>query len=175
MFLKELWHFNTKLFIAFVLFVFAIIIINYKWGAVATPIYQYGMFSSKFFITDTQTIYTIYVNDKPLDITKYAFAKRDMLLVSLQNYSKQKNTNEAVYVAMKQIPEKIGLNNLTQSSTYFNNTTNLAFTKWYKQLLQKIIGYPVKQLEVYQQKVQWQNNVLQFAASPQKLPFIVTN
>lgn len=175
MFLKELWLFNKKIFAGFMLFIFLMLVINYKWGAVATPVYQFGMFSSKFYMKDTQNVYKIYVNDNQLDITKYHFAERDMLLVSLQNYTKQKSVNQSVYNTMKQIPEKIGLTGVMNPEKYLNNTTDADFTNWYRKLLESITGYPVLKLEIYQQKVQWQNGSLRSVSSPEKLSFLVTN
>ena len=58
---------------------------------------------------------------------------------------------------------------------YTNDVTDEIFTKWYRQLLEKITGQPFIKLEVYRQKVLWYNNTLKEIASPEKLPFIVSN
>ena len=174
MFLKKLYYFNKTAFTLLLLFVFTFIYINYKWGATATPVYQYGMFSSKFYIKDTQMAFKIYVDDKLLDVTKYPFAKRDMLFVSLENYTEQKNINATVYGVMKKIPEKIGLTGLMKPEVYANSIDDETFAKWYRKLLEKITGQPIIRLEVYQQKVLWQNSVLKEIAPPEKLSFFVT-
>ncbi len=174
MFLKKLYYFNKTAFTLLLLFVFAFIYINYKWGAAATPVYQYGMFSSKFYIKDTQIVFKIYVDDRLLDVTKFPFAKRDMLFVSLENYSKQKNVNEAVYGVMKKVPGKIGLTGLMKPGVYANSLNDEAFVKWYRRLLEKVTGKPITKLEVYQQKVVWYNNILKEIESPEKLSFFVT-
>ena len=48
MFLKELWFYNKKATLFFLLFIAVWVFLNIKQGAVATPILQYGMFSEKY-------------------------------------------------------------------------------------------------------------------------------
>jgi len=175
MFLKKLYRFNKTAFFSLLLFLIAFIYLNYKWGVHSTPVYQYGMFSSKFYMKDTQTVFKIYTDGRLLDITKYSFIEADRLFVSLQNYAKQKNVNESVYNVMKQIPAKIVAAGVMKHEFYTNDVTDEIFTKWYRQLLEKITGQPFIKLEVYRQKVLWYNNTLKEIASPEKLPFIVSN
>jgi hypothetical protein len=173
MFIKRLYRHSKILFFAFVLFIVAFIFINYKWGLTATPIYQYGMFSSKFYIKDTQSVFKIYVNEKLLDITKYSFAERDIMLVTLEKYGQQVNNNEAVYTVMKKIPQQFGIT--MPVGLYRCMVADKNFTGWYKKSLQQIIGYPVKKLEVYKQQVAWGNDAVQEITSPTKLSFIAAD
>jgi hypothetical protein len=154
-----------------VLFIF----INYKWGAVVTPVYQYGMFSSVFHIKDTQTVYHIYVNDTKLDITQYHFAERDMLIISLENYAKAPKSNSSIFFTMKHLLDKTGAGNLMQQAKYSNTVSDATFTEWYKKLLQQTIGYPVIKAAVFTQKYIWEGKILEPVSSPQKLTFIVAD
>lgn len=172
MFVARLYKYSKTACIAFLTFILLFIFINYKWGAVATPIYQYGMFSTKFYMKDTQVVFKIYTNDKLLDITAYHFAERDMLLVSLENYMKQANVNTSIYNTMNKIPV---LNKLMKPQRYTNNISDTIFTAWYKGLLQQVTGKPVDKLEIYRQKVVWYNGNLNEVTAPQKIAFIVTN
>lgn len=172
MFLKQLYTYSKTAFLAFAAFILIYFFVNYKWGAVATPIYQFGMFSTKFYLKDTQSVFKIYVNDKVLDITAYHFAERDMLIVSLENYMKQEGVNKNIYTTMVKIP---GFNRLMKPEYYSNNISDIFFTAWYKHLLQQITGKPVEKLEIYRQKVLWYNNRLNESTIPQKLTFIVAN
>ncbi len=52
MFLKKLWYYNKALFSFVTAFIIAMAIIMYKWGIVATPVLQFGMYSSKFYTSD---------------------------------------------------------------------------------------------------------------------------
>jgi hypothetical protein len=172
MFLTQLYQYSKTLCLAFIAFILVFIVVNYKWGAVATPVYQYGMFSTKFYMKDTQVVFKIYANDKLLDITAYHFAERDMLLVSLENYMKQEKVNGSIYTSMSKIPV---LNQLMNPELYSNNIPDTIFTAWYKGLLQKVTGNTADKLEIYRQKVIWNNGNLREVTAPQKLSFIVTN
>ncbi|MGC4104201.1 hypothetical protein [Ferruginibacter sp.] len=153
----------------FTAFVLTFIFINYKWGYVATPVLQYGMFGGRFYMKDTQTVYKIYTDDQLLDVTRFSFEERDMLFVSLEKYSKQAEVNRSIFAVMQRIP---GINNSTR---YSNTISDKDFTKWYSGLLRKITGKPFSKLEVYQQQVLWQQDKLNEIAPPEKLAFIVTD
>ncbi|WP_462221946.1 hypothetical protein [Ferruginibacter sp.] len=175
MFIKNLYRYSKTAFIAFVLFIVLFIFINYKWGVVATPVYQYGMFSSVFRIKDTQTVYHIYINDTKLDISQYHFAERDMLLISLENYAKAPKNNSTIFFTMKGLLDKTGVGSLMQQSNYFNTVSDTNFTVWYKKLLQQTIGYPVLKTAVFTQKYILEGKSLKPVSSPQKLTFLVAD
>lgn len=171
MFIAQLYKYSKTACLAFLTFILIYIFINYKWGAVATPAYQYGMFSTKFYMKDTQVVFKIYTNDKLLDITAFHFAERDMLIVSLENYMKQEKVNHSIYSTMTKIPVA---GKMMKQQYYTNTISDMAFTAWYRGLLQQVTGKPVEKLEIYRQKVLWYNNTLNEITPPQKLAFIVT-
>ena len=175
MFLKELWRYHKLGFALLVLFLGLMAFLNYKHGAVATPIFQYGMYSGRIYIQDTQKVYQLKVNNQLLNLSKYSFSEIDIIQGSLINYKKQEVNNDAVFLTMKSIMSKIGVGHFMHQSSYSNNITNTAFTLWYKNIVQKIIGYPVYSLEVYEQKYIWQTDSLKPASSPIKQLFIVAN
>lgn len=172
MFLSQLYKFNKSAFLFFFAFIIIYAFINYNWGAVATPVYQYGMFSTKFYLKDTQTAFKIYTNDKLLDISNYHFAERDMLLVSLENYIKHKEVNASIYTTMRKIP---GLDKIMKATAYSNNISDTVFTTWYKRLIKTVTKKPVEKLEIYTQKVHWLNGTINEITPPQKIINIVTN
>jgi hypothetical protein len=172
MFIAQLYKYSKTTCLAFIAFILLFIFVNYKWGAVATPIYQYGMFSSKFYMKDTQAVFKIYTNDKLLDITAYHFTERDMLTVSLENYMKEAKVNRSIYNTINKIPV---LTKLMKPEFYTNNISDTIFTAWYKGLLQQVTGKSVDKLEIYRQKMIWYSGTLNEVATAQKLPFIVTN
>jgi hypothetical protein len=173
MFIKKLYQYSKTAGFGFTAFIVLYFFINYKWGVVATPVFQYGMFSTPFYLKDTQTAYRIYVNDKEIDITKYAFAKRDMLLVSLENYEKEKIINTEVFLTMRQLLKKTGVGYLMKQACYSNNINDTAFTVWYKKLLEQIVGYPVVNAAVFRQKIILKNSIVQPVSSPEKISFLV--
>jgi hypothetical protein len=93
MFLKQLYNYSKVLFFALIFFIMLFVYINYKWGVTATPIHQFGMFSSVMKKTDTQNIYHIYADDRLVDMSKIYFSKRDLLLNSIAFYKIQQQYN----------------------------------------------------------------------------------
>src|SRR4051812_8913522 len=109
MYLKKLYRHNKAGFYIFILFLLAFVVINYKQGAVATPIYLYGMYSGPRYSTDSQKIYQLSVNGRQLDMSTIPFAQRDLLLLSPVNYKLQKKTNAEVFYSMQKIfPAALG-------------------------------------------------------------------
>ena len=174
MFLKKLWNYNKWIFSLLLLYVLLLLFFNYKGGAIATPVYQFGMFASKYNIKDTQTVYHIYVNNQLLDVSQYTYTDRDKLFISLENYEMQKNNNPAIFMSMKRLLGKVGIGQLMDSAVYNNTTTDYEFTQWYIKLLEKTIGYKVSSVEVFKQEYVMDNNRLRSIDTLQKQKFIVT-
>jgi len=172
MFLKELWQHNKKATIFFLLFIASWIYINYKKGAVAAPMFQYGMYAGKFYSTDTQHVIKVYVNDQPLDVTQYSMVDRDMMQISAQDYLRSDTVNKVIYAVMKRILSKVALGKLMHEEDYTNQITDKKLTEWYVKILEKIIGYPVKKLELYDQEYVLQNGRLKPISAPLKLDHI---
>ena len=143
MFLKDLYNYSKPAFYGFIGFLMAFIFLNYKWGMVAAPVFQFGMYSKPVSIKDTQTVYKVYLNEKPADLSKFGFTERDILLVSLENYQKSFPINESVYLTMNRILSAAGANGLMKREVYVKDANYTEFNYWYKKLLQEIAGYPV--------------------------------
>ncbi len=175
MFLKELLHYNKKLFLCFVIFLAFFVFLNFKWGVVASPVHQFGMYSGRYTVKDTQEVYRIYVNEQLIDFTNLSLAQRDQLQFPLFYFERQKQNNLAVFTTMKRVLSKVLIGKLMKEEDYTNQVSSIAFTNWYSNKLQQMLGYPVTKLEVTAQKYIYQNNTLQPTAEPRKLPFIVIN
>jgi len=170
MFLKQLYrHSKTACFIL-IAFLLAFIYIFFKWGIVAAPVLQYGMFSAPVHLADTQQVYMISVNNKPVDCAALSFSDRDILQVSLADYEKQGAVNESVYNTMHKF---LGFTGLMDKNKYVNHISDAGFTQWYKAKLEKITGASVDSLSVYKQYFLWRQNSLQPVGTPIKLAFIV--
>lgn len=170
MFLKELYRHSKAACFIVVAFLLAFIYIFLKWGIVATPVLQYGMYSAPVHISDTQEVYMIAVNKKFVNCGALSFMDRDILQVSLAEYEKQATVNSSVYNTMHKF---LGFTGLMDPDKYSNHLTDVEFTKWYKTKLEKITGGAVDSLSVYKQKYLWQQNNLQSIGSSTKLAFIV--
>jgi methionine-rich copper-binding protein CopC len=107
MFLKQLWLYNKKVTLAFLLFILLWIFFNVKQGAVATPILQYSMFSENYHLRDTQNIVRLFINNQLVDFSKISVSGRDQLQVYLENYSRQQQTNELFFNTMQRILNKV--------------------------------------------------------------------
>ena len=175
MFIKKLWNNNKKATIVFVTFILLWCYINVKQGAVATPLLQYGMFSSPFYLRDTQNVLHIYVNDKLLDFTKYSISERDQLQTFLEYYIAHKENNIMVYTTMKRILRKAYIGSCMKEEVYTCNLNDKELSKWYTKVIERITHEKVFKLAAYYQKYIWQTGQLVAVSTPLKINNIATN
>ena len=173
MFLKKLYRHSKPGFFFVIVFLLAFLVINYKWGVTATPVFQFGMYSTPFHITDTQEVYLVKVNDKIINCGELSFMDRDIIQLYPANYAKQERANLAVYLTMRKylvMAVRAGLMNIEKFS---NNIQYSTFAAWYKQQLEKILKERVDSFSLSLQHFTWQHNELQITGSPVKSNFIV--
>ena len=175
MFIKQLWYYNKKATVVFVLFILSWFFINVKQGAVATPLLQYGMFSTNYYLKDTQNVLHIYVNDKLIDFTKYSISERDQLQTFLEYYLAHKNNNIMVYSTMKRILSKVYIGKFMNEEVYICKLSDEEFSQWYTKIIEKITQEKVFKLAAYYQKYAWQSGKLIAVSTPLKINCIVTN
>jgi hypothetical protein len=175
MFIKKLYNYSKAGCIVFLFFIGSFFFINIKQGVVAAPILQFGMFSSVFYISDTQTVAQIYLNDTLLNYADYSFAKRDIILTCLDMYLKQKETNSASFVTMKRLLSKIGIGKWMNERLYSNDITDEQFTNWYKLLLERVTKKSIYKLEIYSQKYLWNGSCLKPTGTVNKITKIAIN
>ena len=157
MFLKQLYHYNKFWLAAFLLFILAFIYINLKWGFTASPIYQYGMFSGEYHVSDTQKVYQVTVNDKMIDPAKMHFTDRDIMLTSLSRYKKQEATNKAIFETGRRFYNSLGLGKFMQPGTFQHTLNARDFLSWYSHDLFYRIGVEAHgYLSINYQLFQWQ-------------------
>ena len=170
MFFKKLYRYNKTGCFVVIVFLLAYIYINAKWGVVATPVLQFGMYSSPFHIKDTQEIYMVKANQKMINCAELSFNDRDIVQLFLHDYERQLPVNTAVYNTMHNYS---GLQSLMSYKNFTNHISDTAFTHWYKRKLERIIGEPIDLLSVFKQDLVWQLNGLQASGTPIKINFIV--
>ncbi|MBC7511399.1 MAG: hypothetical protein H7320_22025 [Ferruginibacter sp.] len=173
MLLKQLWYFNKKATVFFLLFICLWMYLTYKQGAVATPLLQYGMYSAAYHISDTQKVLQLYINNKAVDFSKLSMSARDQLQVSLENYLIEKENNEMVFTTMQRILNKAGIGQWMKKEYYTNTITDEIFTNWYKKTAENITGEKIVQLAAFQQQYIWFAGKLTAINSPVKLYCIV--
>ncbi|MBC7934995.1 MAG: hypothetical protein H7Y86_06510 [Rhizobacter sp.] len=157
MFLKQLYHYNKFWLAAFLLFILAFIYINFKWGYTASPVYQYGMFSGKYPVKDTQKIYQVYLNGEFVNPASLNFADRDMLFTILTRYKHQKITNKNIFETNLIFYNKLGLGQHMNPGTFQNKLTGKDFLTWFSHdLFYRLDLGDHRYLEINYQLFQWQ-------------------
>lgn len=165
MFLKKLFEYNKILFSFFILFVALFIFINLKKGMVATPVYQFGMYSGKQNLGDTVTSFKIVADDKQVDLSKFSFIEVDQLMNPLSAYFNARENNVEMMKTMNSFFSKTGLSFFQNISLGGYEVGDAQFGSWYKAFLFKKIGLKVQQLKIYRQRLTW-NKGLQPVSSP---------
>lgn len=164
----KLYHYSKGLFVILVTFLLIFFYINYKWGVVATPIYQYGMYSSKLYTGDAYPAYTFEVNGKAIVLSKLPFPIRDQLIAGLERYLILEKINLKTIDALSPLYGYSQIDN----DILAGRISSEVFSKWYEQWVGSIVGEQVNTLMVYKSMVSWDNG-LKFISSPEKIYPIV--
>ena len=173
MFLKQLYNYSKVLFFALIFFIMLFVYINYKWGITATPIHQFGMFSSVMKETDTQTIYHIYADERLVDMSKMYFSKRDLLLNSIAFYKIQQRHNTSVFNILDPLFSKVKFPTW-DINNFSNEITDGEFLNWFRKRVSAILGYPVQKVEIFSQEYIWTKEGFAPVSTAQK-EFIAIN
>ena len=173
MFLKKLYRHSKPGFCFVIGFLLAFLVINYKWGVIATPVFQFGMYSTPFHITDTQEVYQLKVNEEIINCSDLSFMDRDIVQLYPANYAKQERANLAVYLTMKKFLVVAVRARLMNIEKFSNRIQDSTFTTWYRLQLEKILKKRVDSFSLSLQHFTWQHNEFQMTGSPVKSNFIV--
>lgn len=166
MFLVQLYRYHKLLFVLFVGWLVAFVFLNVKWGMVASPVYQYGMFSRPMDISEPRPAYRIMINNERLNPVEYSFAQRDILYVSLDKYRWQSAQNAKVFQALKKF-----LPVHQDTHPYFSNAiSQQEIAAWYRQRVSEITRRTVHSLEVYHEYWLWNEGAL-ILQSSEKLSY----
>lgn len=169
MFFKQLYQYNKKMFVLLCIYLLVFIVINIKWGVIAIPVSQFGMYAGTYKLTDTVEIYHVYADSTKVDFAKLSLTERDILELSIKIYLLQRQSNAAVLATMKRLFSKIGIARLIKEDTYTNHITPEQFTAWYKRQL-SLAGYKnIVTAKAYSQKYIWHDKKLRPLAEPVKL------
>ncbi len=158
MFIPRLFKHSKIAAVCFVSFIALFLYINYKWGVVASPIYQLGMFSGVAHIADTQTVYSIFSDNKPVVLNKQPFVYNDMVLVSLSRYESHEQHNRNVMEVFNKFTSRL-LNQPLAAEVFTNNLNDQDVHLWFKQIMQGY-GMPNNKISVYSHRYIWKNKVL---------------
>ncbi len=174
MFLKKLYIHNKVLFFSVTAFLVAYLYLNYKWGIIATPVQQYGMFSGRHNLQDSLPVFTIRANGKIINNAGLSPIERDLLQSFPVYYMEQQKTNDATFYALKKyLFFKSIFSESRHQYKFYNEINDSVFTEWYTTKVGGIIHEKLTSIEVYQQIFTWKNNQLIPIDTPAKMNFIV--
>lgn len=161
MFLTQLYKYNKFLFTCLISFILLSSIVFYKWGAVATPIYQYGMFCKKFQLADTQQVYQISINNKLVDYSEFNQHDIDLTQEVIYNYVKQKKTNLEIYHTLHSFYAKLGLESIMKEEHFLNSLTDKEFVIWFASIIPRHKNVNPAELKVEQYYYLFNNQKLE--------------
>ncbi len=161
MFFKQLFIYNKYLFSILAIFIFATTVVFYKWGAVASPIYQYGMFSKNYYTSDTQLVYQIYNNNKAIDYKLYTQNQLDRVQQNIAKYLNQHKNNNAIYTTMKRALTPFYIGKLMSEQNYTHPISDKQFVNWLFTQLPNSTTVPNSTIKIKQQLYIYKNSTLQ--------------
>lgn len=172
MFIKQLYQHSKTMFFCFLSFMILFVVINYKWGLVAMPVLQYGMYSGKHFLKDTLSFYTVSVNDKPLNSAVMSQGDIDNIQSYLDTYLLYQESNKVTYHSMRKYIAYVGLESFANHCKYNVVVSDASFYKWFRNKMEKVAGVPVHQLSANRQLLTWTGTTLQPAGPAFKIPLV---
>jgi hypothetical protein len=143
----KLFRTHKGWFLLVLLFLVAQLFIGYKNGFVASPFYNYGMYSRQFPPTDTVHFFEIQVNGKTLLPLDFSSREWDKLLLPVQylpesQVHNQELWNDYVRRLFTALHIKAREQDFVQSLTYAH------FMNWYKTFLARTLRQPVNSVTV---------------------------
>ena len=168
MFLSDLFKYSKFLFTTLIFFLLLFIYLNYKWGMVASPVNQFGMYSGKFFMNDTLALNTVRMNNEEILQDKLSVIDIDFIQEYPQSYKNQQSTNKVVFGSMKKMIKLV----LIDSNYFYNQIIDKEFYAWYTKMVCKRLGKPLSSVELSYHKLVWRQNKFEEIVSPEKNIFI---
>lgn len=165
MFLKKLYRHSKWMFLLFGTFILAFLFINFKWGMVATPVLQYGMYSGQQNLSDTIRVYRVLVNDKLIDPVQISAGQNDFIQTFLDAYPGQEENNKLVQATLNKyfgpfkMPAELPV-------------TDAIFSAWFRQKMQRLVLEPIQTLAATRQHFVWAGNKLAPIDTASKLTFL---
>ena len=143
------------------------LVIFYKQGAVATPFFNYGMYSDKIYPQEEYTVYKIYANGQLLKGGDFSIQDWDKLYVPLYMYLSKDSVNAGMLEVQNRLLKKLRLSPLSENNTLFANKDfdDADFMKWYKIYIASILKKNVAELQIVKQQYKWSKTYLQPADS----------
>ena len=143
MYLQQLFRHNKFWFLIVLVFIAGQLLINYKRGAVFTPLFHYGMYSAVINPDKHYTITEIYVNGKRLTTKDFTPQQWDNIIQPAEKYYSQQQWN-----SFNWNNDIKRLLHVQDSSLYTNTLTENSFRKWYASRLAHITGEKIDSFRI---------------------------
>lgn len=156
------------MFLLFVAYLLAFLFINYKWGMVATPVLQYGMYSGKHLLSDTMSVYRVVVNGRALEPAQLSSGQNDFVQTYLGLYPFYKENNLVVTETFRNSFSFLHPGNRASEKI----VTDKIFVDWFKQKMQTIVAEPINSLQATRQNFVWTDRRLVAVDTASKLHFL---
>lgn len=143
------------------------LVIFYKQGAVATPFFNYGMYSDKIYPQEEYTVYKIYANGQLLKGGEFSIQDWDRVYVPLYMYLGKDSVNAGMLEVQNRLLKKLRLSPLSENNALFTNNyfDDADFMKWYKPYIASIVKKDIAELRIVKQQYKWTKTYLQPADS----------
>ncbi len=171
MFITKLFRHSKPMGVCFSAFILLFLLINYKWGLVATPVLQYGMYSGKYRLTDTITFYNISINGQP-NVARMSGSESDQVQSYLDDYVFYKENNLQVYQTMSNYFSKFGLMPIATAEKFNVVVPAPTHYNWLKTKFGLAVDEPVAGFEASMQQFTWRNSALIPVDTAFKLSFV---
>ncbi len=153
------------MFLLFGTFILAFSFINFKWGLVATPVLQYGMYSGKQRMSDTIQVYRVTMNDKLIDPVEISAGQNDFIQTFLDVYPGHRQNNQLIHTTLHKY---FGPFKMPAERT----VTDAIFSAWFRQKMQRLLSEPIQTLAATRQHFVWAGNKLAPIDTASKLTFL---
>lgn len=165
MFLKALYFYNKAMFVIAMLCLGVFIFLNVKWGWVATPFQQFGMYSGQYHLKDTQVVFTILNAHGNMIDDDFPVSAIDFIQAYPYPYETMDKKNQEVYNNFSAF-RFLGFAN---ASHFQNKVSKEEINEWFfKRIFQKL-GKPPAPATIYENKIGWGNGGMILYSSPQKI------
>ncbi len=150
------------MFMVMILFIVGQAVINFNHGAVATPLYNYGMYSEVFKVKPVYAVIKVEVNGRNLRGEDFSIQQWDKIYLPIRYYLAADSNNNQMIDIRNRMFSKLGLHSLQSSNHHFTNTiiSPKQFMDWYAKYLDEIVEAPVQSVLIKQQPFSSQKTIL---------------
>jgi hypothetical protein len=134
MYLKKLYRHNKFLFAVIVLFALAQLINNIRQDIAISPIYSYGMYSSKIYPHQFYTVPEVFVDGKQLQTKNFSPSQWDHITFPVKRFYEQGEWN--LYQWQHDIHRLLPF---ADSTKFINTMTEDQFKEWYHRYLETFL------------------------------------